>query len=40
MTWKIHHFDSVSSTMDVAKDLLVEEVSDSYVVLAKKTRAG
>lgn len=40
MTWKIHHFDSVSSTMDVAKDLLVEEVSDSYVVLAKKQEQG
>jgi len=40
MTWKIHRFDSVSSTMDVAKDLLAESSSEPYAVLAKQQEKG
>ncbi|HBN21656.1 MAG TPA: biotin--[acetyl-CoA-carboxylase] ligase, partial [Holosporales bacterium] len=40
MTWKIHRFDSVTSTMDVAKDLLVQESSEPYIVLAKQQEQG
>ncbi|HBN21613.1 MAG TPA: biotin--[acetyl-CoA-carboxylase] ligase [Holosporales bacterium] len=40
MTWKIHRFDSVTSTMDVAKDLLAQEPSEPYIVLAKQQEQG
>lgn len=40
MAWKIHTFDSVSSTMDVAKELLVEEPSERFVVFAKQQKQG
>lgn len=40
MTWKTHRFDSVSSTMDVAKELLDQESSTPYAVLAKQQEKG
>ncbi|NCP62260.1 MAG: biotin--[acetyl-CoA-carboxylase] ligase [Alphaproteobacteria bacterium] len=40
MIWKIRRFDSVSSTMDVAKELLGRESSERYVVFAKQQEKG
>ena len=40
ITWKIHRFDSVSSTMDVARDLLSADAIPPYAVLAKQQEKG
>lgn len=40
MTWQIHHFNSVSSTMDVAKQLLTQHPMGGYVVCARQQEQG